>query len=182
MKWELEQLKTIKTGRRHKALAPVIFCLCFAFLVSIMLPITLAYFTATANQTGELSFAALTTSIIDNNGTTMTNGTFASTFLSEKLLPWKDIEFTNIKVKNTSNTNIYTLLKLLVTITKTGETTLTYSNWYTLDGEIVDVTDFSTNNNYATYLASNGTANVDLTYTIPTTIGNNYKSATAEFT
>ncbi len=139
---------------------------------------TISYFTARAEKGGTLAFAELEVQLLNSSGQTFDDDVFQSTYVKD-LLPGSTIDIDNIKVKNTGDVSVYTLLNLQVKITKAGVPTLKYDAWYNCAGTKVDTTNFAANTAEADLLNVNAELPASVQFTLPgEDITNEYKQAT----
>ena len=141
-----------------------------------------AYFTATANKNATINFATLTLEMTDDDENIFTSDYFVET----SLIPGDTIYFSDISVENTGTTSCYVLLKIDIGIkTKTeNEPSIMVTEWYNLNGELVDTSDFSLNEAGATLLESEEVYYLeDFEFTIPgDEVNDDYQGGTTEIT
>lgn len=148
-------------------------------LIASVFSATFAWFTASSNKSGELTFANISLEL-GQNGTKLSNSTFKTSYLNT-ITPGDSIDFNNISVKNTGNSAIYSLLQLNVGITAPGFEKLNFVTWYNLLGNKVNTVNLPNNTVGASLVNPNETSNVDFSYTFNgDEFDNNFKNASVE--
>lgn len=143
---------------------------------------TFSWFTSSANEQNNSSFATLDISL-QNNNTDLTNTSFDTTYLTEKLVPGDTINFNTINVRNSGNADAYVLIELTYDVTTADGVNTSYTYWYNLTGAIVTDDDMSTNQTGASLVAAGATQAVNLSYTFSGDIfDNSYKNASVNIT
>lgn len=150
-------------------------------VVLFALNLAYAYFTATANRNGELTFGEISLDVQDSSANTMTDASFLSTYVGI-LEPGKLLNFDGIKIKNIGSADCYSIINLNFTATGLDGEILEYDYWYNLSGIKINVNNLENNTTTATSIAKDATATLDLDYTIPWALDNNYLGATATVT
>ncbi len=149
--------------------------LIFLLLVlALSAAVTFAYFTGSFKVKGESTFGNVDVSFSDAEKE-ITNSNFASVFMPEALVPGAPIDFSELRVKNESNTDIYTLLEFTATITNPDSSQVkTYTSWYNLAGEKVNIANID--KEASKILKGESGQAETLTYQVPIEIDNTYKN------
>ena len=150
-------------------------------VVLFALNLAYAYFTATANKNGELTFGEISLEVQDSSANTMTDASFLSAYVGV-LEPGKLLNFDGIKIKNIGSADCYSIINLNFTATGLDGEILEYDYWYNLSGAKINVNNLENNTTTATSIAKDATVTLDLDYTIPWALDNNYLGATATVT
>lgn len=150
-------------------------------VVLFALNLAYAYFTATANKNGELTFGEISLEVQDSSANTMTDASFLSAYVGV-LEPGKLLNFDGIKIKNIGSADCYSIINLNFTATGLDGEILEYDYWYNLSGTKINVNNLENNTTTATSIAKDATVTLDLDYTIPWALDNNYLGATATVT
>lgn len=150
-------------------------------VVLFALNLAYAYFTATANKNGELTFGEISLEVQDSSANTMTDASFLSAYVGV-LEPGKLLNFDGIKIKNIGSADCYSIINLNFTATGLDGEILEYDYWYNLSGAKINVNNLENNTTTATSIAKDATVTLDLDYIIPWALDNNYLGATATVT
>ncbi len=140
-----------------------------------------AYFTAKAASNGELYFANINADFV-----TSTDQVYTTELLNKqlsKIKPGDKVQLSNIYVKNIGDYDIYALLEIQLDIFKLNQTEASesFTSWYNLTGTQI-TGDVSTTTVEATLLASSSKTAASISVSIPSSLGNEYKSGSAKLT
>ena len=151
-------------------------------MVAIFLGIgfTYAYFTARSTDNGNIEFANVSISFVDNNEM-FTSTLFADMPVNSKIQPGQTISINNIYAKNTGEYDVYAIYELTLDITKVGQTISSYTKTYYYNLAGTPLTGDSTNTtDEATLLKQNNKLATNLSLKIPYELDNSYKQASAK--
>ena len=158
----------------------ILYVIITAFLASVV-AYAIAYFTARANTTGDLTFANLEISLM-SAGETLTDAKFQSKYLTG-IVPEDTLNFSTISVKNTGEADVYCLIKLNIDITKTDGSVKNIIKWYNLDAVEVSYINMPANTASASKIATGADQSTSLKYTFEGNVyDNSYKNASAKIT
>ena len=152
-------------NKRKLSLSAFLSTFLIVLLFSVCINSVYAYFTARAEREFTLNFATLELDLQDSSGSTYTNSKLTTKV--NGIMPGDTINFSDIHVKNIGTGDAYVLVNAIVEISKSGMPTLTYNNWYNLDGNRVNTSNFAENLVGATHLTSNQSDSFDLSWTVP---------------
>jgi len=138
-----------------------------------------AYFTSTAEKSGELNFGTIEVKLLDGTSD-FTASSFQTKYLTG-IMPGSTLNFNSINVKNTGTHNAYVLLNLDVSIpSKDGNASklLHYNKWFNANGEEVNTTNMAINQTKPTLIASGASVTSNIQWKVPSIVGNDYKTST----
>ena len=159
----------------------LIFTLYFLLIVILAtLSAVYAYFTSTAAANGNLYFGEISVGFYDEE-TVLTSNTFKTKFTN--LTPGDTLDLSNINIKNTGTHSAYVLVNVDIEITNEGARTLHYNQWYSIQGEEVNINDMTANIAKATRLAKDSSESTYIKWKVPSEVlSNEYQGATASVT
>ena len=175
----------MKSG--EKKFSPIVSCFVVMMLAILLASFytylyTFSWFTSSANEQYNSSFATLDVSL-QNNNTDLTNTSFDSTYLSETLVPGDTINFNTINVRNSGNADVYVLIELTYDVTTSDSINTSYTYWYNLNGDLVTHNNMLANTAGATLVATGNTQAVNLSYTFDGEVfDDSYKNASVNMT
>lgn len=151
--------------------------LALVFLMGGLVAYVNAYFTASANKSGDLTFSNVELEITSTN-----EG--GKLFSSDVVpLPGSTLTFDNISVENAGEAEVFAIINCNIYTIRAGYTDYNVDLWYNLQGEQIDVKNMATNAVEATSIAVEGSASLDLEYTFDDSIyDNSFKGATTTVT
>ena len=126
----------MNSKRKKISLFTIAFVLIVVALLIASIYFTFSYFTSTAKRKGTLQTGVLSLDLVDSTGATLSTNALTTQF-TNGLLPGDSITINNVYVKNTSNFDVYSIIKLRAEITKVGETSpsLTIEKWMNLSNQ-----------------------------------------------
>ncbi len=157
--------------KRKLSLGVLLSTFVCVLLFAVTINVAYAYFSATATKEITINFHTLEVNVAETTSGALTQQLNGA-------LPGDTINFSDIKISNTGSADAYTLVNLGVTIAKSNQATITYNEWYNLDGTKVDTSNFAINTAGATHLSSDETKNLNLNWTIPGSVDDNYQGST----
>ncbi len=122
-----------------------------------------AYFTASANKNKDTAFANLSVAFTDLNGSDVELEETLSQSIGQ-VMPGQIIDLSGFKVKNTGDEDIYSIINLKLTITKSTGEIKNISEWYNLSGTQIYHTALNANTAPATLISKNSSATLNLQY------------------
>lgn len=159
----------------------LIFTLYFLLIVILAtLSAVYAYFTSTAAANGNLYFGEISVGFYDKE-TVLTSNSFKAKFAN--LTPGDTLDLSNINIKNTGTHSAYVLVNVDIEITNEGSRTLHYNQWYSIQGEEVNINDMTANTAKATRIAKDSSESTFIKWKVPSgVLSNEYQGATASVT
>lgn len=167
----------IFTGEKRNIFVYIAYIVLIFFL---MIAGVYAWFTATARQSYNSSFATLKINICSGSDS-VTDSDFTTTYL-DNISPGSTVNFNSLSVANIGDVSVYTIVKLKLKFEINGiDHCLVY--YYNLDGQIIDHTNIEKNLTPASLIESKQTKSLNLSFTFEgSEFTNDFKQKRVEFT
>lgn len=171
---QTQKESALSTNAGSLKLLGLILLISVFFAVSV----TYAFFSSSSSKSGSFVFANIELNIIhSSNNSTATDETFQAT-LPENLTPGDTLTFNNLKIKASADSDLYTLVKLDVIVTKADTTKVTHSVWYNLEGKSLIAENINSNSLPASLVRSGESVITDFSYVFDGNVyDNSYKHA-----
>ena len=167
----------IFTGEKRNIFVYIAYIVLIFFL---MIAGVYAWFTATARQSYNSSFATLKINICSGSDS-VTDSDFTTTYL-DNISPGSTVNFNSLSVANIGDVSVYTIVKLKLKFEINGiDHCLVY--YYNLDGQIIEHTNIEKNLTPASLIESKQTKSLNLSFTFEgSEFTNDFKQKRVEFT
>lgn len=173
----LKGIMRIFTGEKRNIFVYIAYIVLIFFL---MIAGVYAWFTATARQSYNSSFATLKINICSGSDS-VTDSDFTTTYL-DNISPGSTVNFNSLSVANIGDVSVYTIVKLKLKFEINGiDHCLVY--YYNLDGQIIEHTNIEKNLTPASLIESKQTKSLNLSFTFEgSEFTNDFKQKRVEFT
>ena len=175
---KIRQGGNAQAGVSKRSTLNIVLMLSFLLLsASLMIGGILAFFTASAKREGDIDLTRVTLDFVDENGIDLTSEAFETMLGGEKLLPGTTIEISDVYIKNSTNRDVYSILRIQLDLYEKNATdpTLVYEKWTNYAG-----TEITSSAGSADSIATNASLEATTAYTIPWEIGNEYQGGKAK--
>ena len=160
------------------------FAILFATAFLFFIYYALAFFTASAERQGTVTFGSTVLNALSYNSSTGEYETGAALNVQERnlntqLVPGDTIDITSTRIKNNGTAEMYAVVKVTLTVKNTGVETLTYDKWCDCEGNEFDAENFAINQTGASLLTANSYKQFATSFQIPGELGNEYQGGKA---